>query len=325
MSPLKTQLPDNQVIGVAPFGVGGPYLLESTPMQKKVTTGIYAITNPLGQTYIGQSIDVLNRFNDYRYFACKNQPSIYKSLKRFGVDKHVFTLLTECDVDFLDDLEADYKQRFVNENGWEHALFFEIDDTSPDRRHLRIPVKQYTLGGVFLAEWSGMKLAARETGTDPTTLRQCCKGKGKQANGFLWTYADAPAPEPYKREIQKNQRAVKQYSLNGDFICEYPSVAHARHSTGLNAIRDCCASNRPRKTAGGFLWAYRDAPVPKYTPPNKGQKKVGQYTKGGEFIRSFKSATEAAAFVDVPKSNISSAASGKRKTAKGYKWKYINN
>jgi hypothetical protein len=41
--------------------------------------GIYKIDNPIGQIYIGQSIDCFKRKNQYEKIACKKQNLIYIS------------------------------------------------------------------------------------------------------------------------------------------------------------------------------------------------------------------------------------------------------
>lgn len=47
--------------------------------------GIYKITNPNGRIYIGQSTDIKFRWGIYRKLKCKDQPSLYNSLKKYGV------------------------------------------------------------------------------------------------------------------------------------------------------------------------------------------------------------------------------------------------
>lgn len=52
-------------------------------------------------------------------------------------------------------------------------------------------------------------------------------------------------------------------------------------------------------------------------------KAVAQYTKDGELIAVYKSLSEAAEKTNCPVSNISSCCKGKRKTAKGFIWKFV--
>ena len=46
--------------------------------------GIYKIINPKGKIYIGQSIDIDRRFNEYKKLQCNQSKKIYYSLKKYG-------------------------------------------------------------------------------------------------------------------------------------------------------------------------------------------------------------------------------------------------
>lgn len=52
-------------------------------------------------------------------------------------------------------------------------------------------------------------------------------------------------------------------------------------------------------------------------------KSVAQYAKNGELIAIFKSLSEASEKTNCPISNISSCCKGKRKSAKGFIWKFV--
>lgn len=71
-------------------------------------TGIYKISSPNNRIYIGQSIDIKSRFNDYLKYNCKKQLLLYNSLKKYGVNKHKFGILHQCSINELNDLEIYY-------------------------------------------------------------------------------------------------------------------------------------------------------------------------------------------------------------------------
>ena len=50
---------------------------------------------------------------------------------------------------------------------------------------------------------------------------------------------------------------VNQYSLDGDFIAQYPSISEAGRAIGKphQNINRCCSDNR-HKTAYGYIWRY---------------------------------------------------------------------
>jgi group I intron endonuclease len=74
--------------------------------------GIYKIDNPLGKSYIGQSIKIETRFSRYKNLKCKDQPKIYNSLVKYGAENHVFSVLLECTQNELNDKEIYYIEKY---------------------------------------------------------------------------------------------------------------------------------------------------------------------------------------------------------------------
>ena len=72
--------------------------------------------------------------------------------------------------------------------------------------------------------------------------------------------------EEHKRKISEAQTGnhnrpqtqVLQYSKSGEFIAEYPSIKEAEKQTGCyqGSICNCCRGER--KSAGGFIWKYKE-------------------------------------------------------------------
>lgn len=91
-------------------------------------SGIYKITNPKGKVYIGQSVNAKERLSHYKRLDCKEQPKIYNSLKKYGVENHIFEIICFCDISQLNELERYYQEVFnVIENGLNCRLTFSDD------------------------------------------------------------------------------------------------------------------------------------------------------------------------------------------------------
>lgn len=63
----------------------------------------------------------------------------------------------------------------------------------------------------------------------------------------------------HKLKLKKiNSKKVCQYTKNGDFIEEYPSMAEASRQMNISSsiICECCQGKR--KTAGGYIWKYAE-------------------------------------------------------------------
>ena len=59
-----------------------------------------------------------------------------------------------------------------------------------------------------------------------------------------------------ERVIQSHLKPVLQYTLDGQFVAEYSSIIEAEKQTGIRHI--CCCCKGKRKTAGGYIWRYKD-------------------------------------------------------------------
>jgi hypothetical protein len=269
MSMPKTQPSDNQTIAVAFLGLGGHiYKKARQAMGKSVITGIYAIVNPLGQTYIGRSIDYARRMKSYKTAKAKGQPKLHASITKFGWENHTHKLIISCEEEWLNELEQHHKFLFIEENGWENALFCSIDDDFV-RAYTRA-VKQWDLKGNLIAEHISITEAVLATGV--RNVGCCVCGKQKSAGGFLWSYSEDPAPIPYKRNqttkqgwenrkasVQKKQgRPIVQLNDQGEVLNEYPSIgeaaaAVAKRTNGGNIWRAIKKNNK----AYGYNWAYK--------------------------------------------------------------------
>lgn len=83
--------------------------------------GIYKITSPKNKIYIGQSVNIEQRFKSYTRLCVRTSQQIllYRSLKKYGVDKHKFEILEECLESDLNEKERYYQDLYsaVGKNG----------------------------------------------------------------------------------------------------------------------------------------------------------------------------------------------------------------
>ena len=75
--------------------------------------GIYKITSPSGKIYIGQSVNIALRWNQYKLlYKTIMGPKLYHSLKKYGCDNHTFEIIEECNADQLDEREIYWGQYY---------------------------------------------------------------------------------------------------------------------------------------------------------------------------------------------------------------------
>jgi group I intron endonuclease len=76
--------------------------------------GIYKITSPSGRIYIGQSVDIVKRKQQYSSgINYNNQTKLYNSLVKYGFSEHIFEIVEQCVVEELNERER-YWQEFYD-------------------------------------------------------------------------------------------------------------------------------------------------------------------------------------------------------------------
>lgn len=116
---------------------------------------------------------------------------------------------------------------------------------------------------------------------------------------------------------------VEQYSLNGQYIQEFPSANRAGQITGINArnITSCC--NQLRQQAGLFQWKWKNDK--KIISSIEGVYKndtILQYDLEGNFIKEWNSLQEIQKSLNISKSSLCSNLKGKTHSSKNFQWKY---
>lgn len=82
--------------------------------------GIYKITSNTKKIYIGQSVNIYERFRRYKLIQnCKTQHRLYNSLIKHGVENHKFEVIEECIIEQLNERERYWQDYYdaIGENG----------------------------------------------------------------------------------------------------------------------------------------------------------------------------------------------------------------
>ena len=134
-----------------------------------------------------------------------------------------------------------------------------------------MPILQYTLDGLFIAEHASMHIAAESINADAGHICDCCIGNRQYAYGFFWRYKDDALYEIAKKRITRKMDAsrksradkftaraynVVQLDLMGNYIQTFASskLAAQAANTHRPSIINCC--NGKAATSGGYKWVY---------------------------------------------------------------------
>lgn len=115
-------------------------------------------------------------------------------------------------------------------------------------------VNQYSLNGEFIRSWDYMTQIEDETGVNRVSIGYCCRGKYKQAGGFIWRYAEDATSDnviPYYKKIIQYTTDLIKIKIWNDII-----TASKELNIDASSIAKCCKHTSYYKTAGNFVWHY---------------------------------------------------------------------
>lgn len=209
--------------------------------------GVYKITSPSKRTYIGQSIDIENRWIKYKNINnSKVQQKLYRSFIKYGIDNHTFEILEECSIDELDNTEIKWINYFkTNKTG------LNILEGGGNSRK-----------GVKHTNETKQKMSESHLGKQDT--EQTKNKKSQLAKGKIKT-------DHHRNNLSKScseafGRPVIQKSLNGEFIKEWDTGKQAAVELNLSytSINNCCR----RKEINPIKYTYSQGFIFEYKFPN---------------------------------------------------------
>jgi hypothetical protein len=138
------------------------------------------------------------------------------------------------------------------------------------------------------------------------------------------------APPVFRGVNAYNRREVVQLSINGEYIKTWQYIQEIEKELNIsNAhITACCKGRFGKRSAGGYLWIYKEDYDCNKTYSYKRisrAKKVLQYSLDGYFVKEWESLTQISETLGFMASGISMSISGKYGTCGGYVWKSKEN
>jgi len=213
-----------------------------------IKIGIYKITSPTNKVYVGQSIDIEKRWKKYRDWINHNQPKIFRSMKKYGIENHIFEIIEECNVDELDKRELYWKQYYLDILGWNNVLFCQLKDGKGGFRseETKRKMSESNKGRIFSEESKlKMKISRNKRIIPKETGQKISQSKKGIRVDSIFT----------KERNNKLKKPVMQFTLEGVLVAEYSSYIEAREKTKIKMTE---ALRGKTKTAGGFIWKKKE-------------------------------------------------------------------
>lgn len=250
------------------------------------TSGIYAIKNTLNnKMYIGSTACFKTRWRRHRQClrgGYHHSVHLQRSYDKLGESRFVFIILEECENirDTLILLEQKYMDELHPDYNICRTAQFHFDGCTEKQKISAIKTKgkaidEFDLNGNFVKKWNCMSDASRNYNINVSNIAIACKSKQHQACGRLFFYSDTVTEDfvkdfcdrkLYKKRKKyptshtlKQQHAVNQYDMNGDFIKRWDSIKEAAKTLGIKAesnISMCCSGKY--KHCKHFIWRYAE-------------------------------------------------------------------
>jgi len=177
--------------------------------------GIYKITNPKGAVYIGESNDIIRRWNrEYKYLKCKSQRKLYNSFMFYGVENHTFEIVKECTVKEIPYYER-YYQEYYNVLDKEFGLNLMYRNTnekkqvqSEDTRKRRSEAQK----GKKHSEESKQKMRKPKSEETKQKMRENSKdkNKGKKLSEETKQKLRKPKSKEARRKMSESMKGRKK-------------------------------------------------------------------------------------------------------------------
>lgn len=207
-----------------------------------------------------------------------------------------------------------------------------VHPSEETREKLRLihnrPVYQFDKDMNFINRYCSISEASRKTGIAVNLIGMCCRlyNGCRTGGGYVWVYesdCETLDKDWYSNYLnhEKLPKAVWQFTLDLEFVAEYPSIGQAAKAVGISSTDITNAINcRRSNTCKGYMWTLKgEYPKKKFIPSH--YRGVCQYTLDGKFVREYKTQAEAGRSMGVTIQAIAYACKSKYHQSCGYIWR----
>ena len=231
-----------------------------------------------------------------------------------------------------------YKYRWMFKSDYDIKLQ-NNNDLSLDLKRNNYGVVQLDLNGNFIREFNSAIEASKITGINGGSIMSVCRNdpNRKTAGGYRWIYKSNYDSRNYKKDLVYKKKYIKrviQFSLSGDIIKIWSSIKEAAKyfDTDDESIRRAADMSNSTKSSNNFRWMYEDDYKKFGNDFMKNIKKPSSYKVGkvvqldldGNYIKTWKSGTEAAKELKLDRHGIAFASKQEidDNYYSGYRWMY---
>ena len=216
--------------------------------------GIYKITNPKGQIYIGQSINIDRRWKEYKRLQKRSAGrKLLNSLKGYGIDKHSWEVIEECEMEQLHERELYWKQFYKSV---EYGLNCDYFDNSggPRSEETKQRISEGAKGKKR-SEYTKQKMRKPKTEEHKQNISKAKQNVSQETKQKISESKKGKTPNrDYKAWAKQQQKPVLQHDLEGNFIKEWESVKAAAAYLGCDPTTIAANLRGITKKGYGYIW-----------------------------------------------------------------------
>lgn len=269
---------------------------------------IYMITSPSGRIYIGSTIDVENRHQDYKCGDCKSQPKLYNSFLKYEYINHIVEIIWAGPIEDM--------LKYETLIGWGFNVL--------DSKNLNCKLPKLGDNYSVISEETRIKMKISHKERFQIMSIEKRKLLGKKRIG------QKQSKESIEKRTKKVQKPIYQLNLNNLYIKKWDNATQAGKILNISSSDICQCCKNKKNSCGGFKWKYVNEELEKLTKPrkirnnkfNKNKKAVIQMDLNKNFIKEWESIADARRGLNILGTHISSCCNNKRNLANGFKWKY---
>lgn len=320
-------------------------------------TGIYAIHNIINNKYyIGQAGNIHNRWIQHKSrLKCQNHENkhLQASYNKYGKDAFQYFVIEECDVEFLDDKEMFYIQKYNSyKNGYNQDLggsgckgYKHTEEEILKMRMIQNPkaVLQIDMDLNIVGEWVSCSQAGKALGLSIRGIKAVANRANRQKTigGYYWVYKEEYENNTVDWDYYLNinlckPKRVSQYDLKMNLVKIWDSIYQAYITDGYSCseISAVCNHKKGKKTYKGYVWRFTD----EYTEddykkdcntdfskrPVVGAKTLYRYDLNLNLMCIYESLQDAVRKTGFSKSSIQACLYGKVNQSHNSIWSYDN-
>lgn len=259
-----------------------------------------------GKIYVGQTSGTIERRWRAHIFDARHgdsQPKLNRAIRKYGEDSFEVVCLEEIQNAKLNEREIFWIAKLDTYcNGY-----------------------NCTFGGEGRAKYNNdFILNMWDSGFSITEIKNTVGCNRHHVYEVLQGY-EGYSKEKSRLRCKNNKRPICQYTLDGEYIQTFKSIAEAAKIFNVSSTTLSAACRNKIPSAAGFQWRYANDDVPeKYIDNQRKRKPVKQYSYDRRLIKIYDSFIAAYRATGISAASISLCCQGKQNSAGGYMWSYVN-